>query len=292
MFRVVPGVLGAALFLGAASVHAQDAAPQAPTQKPAKVMPKPAPAKPAKSAKPADTKQSASDAVKPSASAPDPAPTPKEEKTAKPSEAASASDAPGDVAAPAAPAPPAAPPEPPTVRVYMRAGTDPLVFSARARNSDGTPTLCAAPCDAKFLPGDYQLRLNGVAVDGAVKFARPGTLQGKFISREGGREGAWLGLNVGGILGGVFITIAALGGPSWTYIAGGGSLLSGGVIFVLTYRADSATVSFSPNEPADVLGLPPPAPAQDNSSGPTHGAGLDRPRFGTESRGLGFRITF
>jgi hypothetical protein len=174
----------------------------------------------------------------------------------------------------------------------MRAGTDPLVFSARARNSDGAPTLCAAPCDAAFLPGDYQLRLNGVVVEDLVKLAQPGTLQGKFESREASREGGWLALNVGGILGGVFITVAALGGPSWAYVAGGASLLSGGVIFVLTYRADRATVSFSPNEPADVLGLPPPVPTQDNSSGPTRGAVLERPRFGAEARGLGFRIAF
>jgi hypothetical protein len=181
------------------------------------------------------------------------------------------------------------------VRVFMRSGTEPLLFSARVRNSDGTPTLCSAPCDARFLPGDYQLRLNGVMVDGPVKFAQPGTLQGKFESREASREGGWLALNVGGILGGVFITVAALGGPSWSYVAGGGSLLSGGVIFVLTYRADSASVSFTPGEPVDVRGLPPPVPAYDNSSGPTPTAGLDRsgpPSFAGQARGLGLRITF
>jgi hypothetical protein len=176
----------------------------------------------------------------------------------------------------------------------MRSGTDPVTFSARAENSDGTPTQCAAPCDAKFLPGDYRLRLNGVPVEGAVKLVNPGTLQGKFESREASREGGWLALNVGGILGGVFITVAALGGPSWTYIAGGGSLLSGGVIFVLTYRADRASVSFAPGEPVDVRGLPPPMPTQENSSGPTHSASDDRVRsgLGAQARGLGFRIAF
>jgi hypothetical protein len=174
----------------------------------------------------------------------------------------------------------------------MRADDEPLVFSARAKNSDGTPTLCSSPCDERFLPGDYQLRLNGVAVEGQVRLLNPGTLHGEFISREGSREGGWLALNVGGILGGVFITVAALGGPSWAYIAGGGSLTAGGAIFLVTYRADSAKVSFSPGEPVDVRGLPPPVPAQDNSSGPSHGANLDRPGLGTQARGLGFRIAF
>ena len=177
----------------------------------------------------------------------------------------------------------------------MRSGTEPLVFSMRAKNNDGAPTLCSAPCDAQLLPGDYHLRLNGVAVEGPMALARPGTLEGRFESREASREAGWLALNVGGILGGVFITVAALGGPSWAYIAGGGSLLSGGVIFVLTYRADRATVSFSPGEPVDVRGLPPSVPAQDNSSGPTDHARLervDRPGFGAETRGLGFRVSF
>jgi hypothetical protein len=176
----------------------------------------------------------------------------------------------------------------------MRSGSEPLLFSARARNNPGTPTLCAAPCDAKLLPGDYQLRLNGVAVDGPIRLHRPGTLEGKLESREGSREGGWLALNVGGILGGVFITVAALGGPSWTYVAGGGSLLSGGVIFVLTYRADRASVSFSPSEPADVRGLPPAEPANRSSSGPTPSASFDRarPGFGAQARGLGFKIAF
>jgi|GEM_PF-1304932 len=242
-----------------------------------KAPPKPPPAAPSSvAASPSDTPSDSN-----SASASDSSSTPSD------SSSASASDSSSTNAPPVAPAPP-------TVRVFMRSSDDPLVFSARARNSDGTPTLCSTPCDAKLLPGDYQLRLNGVAVDGSVKLAKPGTLQGKFESREAGRQAAWLGLNVGGIIGGVFITVAALGGPSWAYIAGGGSLLSGGAIFALTYRSDRATVSFSPGEPLDMRGLPPPIPAQDNSSGPTPNAGLDRPSraFGAQARGLGFRITF
>src|SRR4051812_21867999 len=71
----------------------------------------------------------------------------------------------GPAASPASPAQSStpvssAPPAPKAVRVYMRSGTDPLLFSARAKNDDGTPTLCSAPCDAQLLPGDYQLRLN------------------------------------------------------------------------------------------------------------------------------------
>jgi hypothetical protein len=177
----------------------------------------------------------------------------------------------------------------------MRSGREPLLFSVRKTSNRGTPSLCSAPCDATLVPGEYQLRLNGVPVDGPVQLSRPGTLEGKLDSREASREGGWLALNVGGILGGVFITVAALGGPSWTYAAGGGSLLSGGVIFALAYRADRASVSFVPNEPADVRGLPPPAPTDHHSTGPTPNAGLelkDRPGFGARMPGLGVRFTF
>ena len=276
MFRVVPGLLSASLLLSSGSAHAERAArkvlvPEAQPPRPAVPQVAPVahenPAAPAPSAGPS-------------------APTAKKEAGATlPSEAAPASTSTSSAAAPLAT---------PSVRVYMRSGTDPLLFSARAKNNDGTPTLCSAPCDARFPPGEYQLRLNGVVVDGPVRLARPGTLHGKFESREASREGGWLALNVGGILGGVFITVAALGGPSWTYVAGGGSLLSGGVIFVLTYRADRASVSFTPGDPVDVRGLPPPVPTQDNSSGPTQDASLARPGAGVaaQARGLGFRIAF
>jgi hypothetical protein len=237
----------------------------------------------------------------PSPSASPSAPPKQEDSTAKPTEAtprdatasdATAASAPSSASTPGTSNAPSTPPARPTVRVFMRTDNEPLVFSARAQNSDGTPTLCSSPCDERFVPGDYQLRLNGVAVEGPVKLLNPGTLHGEFISREGSREGGWLALNVGGILGGVFITVAALGGPSWAYIAGGGSLTAGGVIFLVTYRADSAKVSFSPGEPSDMRGLPPAVPAQDNSSGPSRGVNLDRPGLGTQARGLGFRIDF
>jgi hypothetical protein len=178
---------------------------------------------------------------------------------------------------------------PVTVRVYMRAEPEPLSFSARAENSDGTPTWCVAPCDAHLAPGDYELKLNGVFVDRPVPLRDSGTLRGELHSHAGARAGAWLGLNVGGILGGVFITVAALGGPSWAYIAGGGSLLAGGLVFVVAYRDDRATVSFTPGEPNDVRGMPP-------TQGPKAGGqalnAAERGAPSAQARGLGFRLEF
>jgi hypothetical protein len=189
-----------------------------------------------------------------------------------------------DSAAPAS----AAPAPLPALRVYMRTEDEPLTFSARARSNTGTPTLCVAPCDAGLLPGDYQLKLNGVTVDGYVPLREPGTLHGELHSRAGARAGAWLALNVGGILGGVFVTVAALGGPSWAYIAGGGSLAAGGVLFVVSYRPDRASISFTPGEPLDVRGMPAPQGAGSGSA-----ANLsDRPNAGLQARGFGFRLEF
>jgi hypothetical protein len=190
----------------------------------------------------------------------------------------------GDTAVPVS----AAPAPAPTLRVYMRTEDEPLTFSARARSDTGTPTLCVAPCDTDLLPGDYQLKLNGVTVDDYVPLREPGTLHGELRSRAGARAGAWLALNVGGILGGVFVTVAALGGPSWAYIAGGGSLAAGGVLFVVSYRADRAIISFTPGEPLDVRGMP--APQNPGSAG---AASLpDRPNAGLQARGFGFRVEF
>ena len=176
----------------------------------------------------------------------------------------------------------------PALRVYMRTEDEPLTFSARARRDTGTPTWCVAPCDAGLPPGDYQLKLNGVTVDGYVPLRQAGTLHGELHSRAGARAGAWLALNVGGILGGVFITVAALGGPSWAYVAGGGSLAAGGVLFVVSYRADRASVSFTPGEPLDVRGMPAP---QDTAAGGTARL-TDRPSAGSQARGFGFRVEF
>jgi hypothetical protein len=285
MSGVVRGLICAGLVASSGLARAQGV--------PAKPAAKSQPAKPAKagSAAPASATDTPT-APTPSPGAPPSATPNKEDGTAKSSEASEPSEdrAPNAPSSGSATGPVSTPPARPTVRVFMRTENEPLVFSARAKNDDGTPTLCSSPCDERFLPGDYQLKLNGVAVEGPVKLLNPGTLHGQFISREGSRESGWLALNVGGILGGVFITVAALGGPSWAYIAGGGSLTAGGLIFVVTYRADSARVSFTPGEPEDMRGLPPPAPAQENSSGPS--VRLDRPGLGAEARGLGFRIQF
>jgi hypothetical protein len=175
------------------------------------------------------------------------------------------------------------------VRVYMRTDGQPLTFSAREQSSTGEPTWCVTPCNAALAPGAYQLRLNGVLADDRVQVAKAGTLNGELHSREASRSAGWLALNVGGIVGGVFITAAALGGPSWAYVAGGGSLLAGGLTFLITYRADSATVSFTPSEPADVRGMPLPPELTTQS---TSLEAPDRARFGAQLRGLGVRVAF
>ena len=175
------------------------------------------------------------------------------------------------------------------VRVYLRAGSQPLTFSERSKGNSGTPTWCVAPCNVELAPGDYQLKLNGVVANESLELKRSGTLQGQYHSREASRSAGWVALNVGGILGGVFVTVAALGGPSWAYVAGGGSLAAGGLIFVVTYRADSASVSFTPGEPRDAQGMA----APDNQ--PTSQAGSElRDRLGlaSQGRGLGFRVAF
>lgn len=175
---------------------------------------------------------------------------------------------------------------PKPVRVYMRSEHEPLTFSARAEQSHGTPQVCSSPCEAGLLPGNYELKLNGVLVNRPLAVQQSGTWHGELRSRAGSRAGAWLGLNVGGILGGVFVTVAALGGPSWTYAAGGGSLAAGGLVFVIAYRADQATVSFSPGEPSDVRGMPLPQGASASLSAP------ERASFGSQARSFGFRVAF
>lgn len=178
------------------------------------------------------------------------------------------------------------------LRIYMRSDRTPLTFSARERKSQDTPTWCIAPCDTQLPAGDYQLKLNGVTTDGGnLALSAPGTLHGEYHSREAARTAGWLALNVGGIIGGVFITVGALGGPSWAYLAGGSSLAAGGIVFLVSYRADRATVSFTPGEPLDVRGLPAPsAPATGASNASL--ALPDRATFGSQARGLGFRISF
>jgi len=187
--------------------------------------------------------------------------------------------------APPAPAVPAAAPAP--VRVYMRNEGGPLTFSAHAESGHDQATWCISPCDARLLPGDYQLKLNGVKVDDTLTLRQPGTLRGEYHSRTGTRSAAWLALNVGGIIGGVFITVGLAGGPKATYAIGGGVLAGATAIFFITYRADKATVSFTADPPPDVRGMPDPA----GTSGSRHAA-LERPSLGSTPRGLGFRIAF
>lgn len=191
-------------------------------------------------------------------------------------------------APPSPPVPSVVPSVVPPVRVYMRAEDGPLTFSARERSSHEAPAWCIAPCDMRLAPGDYRLKLNGVTADDSVSLRGPGTLRGAYHSREASRSAGWLALNVGGIIGGVFITVGALGGPTWAYFAGGGALTASGLLFVVTYRSDRATVSFTPAEPLDVRGMPAPPP----SPGSAALGGAERTTFGSRARGLGFRVAF
>jgi hypothetical protein len=175
------------------------------------------------------------------------------------------------------------------LRFYLRAGRQPVTFSERAKTSSGTPTWCIAPCNVELAPGDYQLKLNGVLASDSLLLRRSGTLSGQYHSRETSRSVGWLALNMGGILGGVFVTVAALGGPSWAYVAGGGSLAAGGLIFLVTYRADSASVSFSPGEPIDMRGMSVP---ESQPSSRTGSEFRDRLGLASQGRGLGLRVAF
>jgi len=169
----------------------------------------------------------------------------------------------------------------------MRSEGGPLTFSARPEANHGASTWCISPCDRHLSPGGYQLELNGRAIDGTVTLRQPGTLHGEYLSRAGMRSSAWLALNVGGIIGGVFITVGMAGGSKPAFAVGGGVLAGAGVIFVLTYRSDRASISFTPDPPSDVREMPDPA----TLSGARHAA-LERNSLGSTPRGLGFRIAF
>jgi hypothetical protein len=184
-----------------------------------------------------------------------------------------------------APATPPAAPAP--LRVYMRNEGSPLTYSARAESGKGSPTWCISPCDVHLTPGEYQLKLNGVAVSEPLSLRQPGTLHGEYQSRAGARSSAWLALNLGGIIGGVFITVGVAGGPPSVFYIGGGVLAGAGAIFLITYRADRASVSFTPDLPTDVRGVPDPAAISGSRQ-----SSLERPSLGGTPRGLGFRIVF
>jgi hypothetical protein len=186
-----------------------------------------------------------------------------------------------------APATPPAAPATAPLRVYMRNEGTPLTFSARTESGKDSPSWCISPCDLRLAPGDYQLKLNGVTASDPLSLRQPGTLRGEYQSRAGARSAAWLALNIGGIIGGVFITVGVAGGPPSVFYIGGGVLAGAGAIFLITYRADRASISFTPDPPPDVRGIPDPA----TMSGARHSS-LDRPSLGATPRGVGFRIAF
>jgi hypothetical protein len=183
-------------------------------------------------------------------------------------------------------APAAASPAPAPLRVYMRSA-GPLTFSAHAESGHESPTWCISPCDARLPAGDYQLELNGVTTGDTLALRQPGTLRGEYVSHAGAREGAWLALNVGGIIGGVFITVGVASSSPTAFAVGGGVLVGATAIFFITYRADRAKVSFAPDPPPDVRNMPEPAPM----SGTRHAA-LEPSSIGSTPHGLGFRIVF
>lgn len=172
------------------------------------------------------------------------------------------------------------------VRVYMRNEGSPLTFSAQSESAHEQTSWCVSPCDTRLAPGDYQLNLNGVKVRDTVKVRQPGTLHGVYDSRAGTRSAAWLSLNVGGIIGGVLLTVSVAGSSKNAFYFGAGVLAASTAIFFITYRADRATVSFTPDPPPDVRNMPDPAVM----SGSRH-AMLERPSPGS-TPGLGFRIAF
>jgi len=183
---------------------------------------------------------------------------------------------------------PAAPPAAPApLRVYMRNEGAPLTYSARDGSGKGNAAWCISPCDLQLAPGDYQLKLNGVTVSDPLSLRRPGTLHGEYQSRAGTRSSAWLALNLGGIIGGVFITVGVAGSSPNAFYIGGGVLAGAGAIFLITYRADRASVSFTPDPPPDVRGISDPA----TISAGRHSS-LERPSLGATPRGVGFRIAF
>jgi hypothetical protein len=183
--------------------------------------------------------------------------------------------------------PPAANTAPAPVRVYMRNEGGPLTYSAQSESGHAPSTWCISPCEAQLAPGDYRLKLNGLKVDDTLKLRRAGTLRGEYHSRAGTRSAAWLSLNIGGIIGGVFLTVGLAGGSKNNFYVGAGVLAAATGIFFITYRTDRATVSFVPELPPDVHDMPDPGVG----SGARH-ASLDRPSWGSTPRGLGFRVAF
>jgi len=175
----------------------------------------------------------------------------------------------------------------PPLHVYMRSEGAPLTFSARTESGHFPAQWCVSPCDARLAPGNYRLELNGTTVDGTLSLQRTGTLHGEYRSRAGARSAAWLALNVGGIIGGVFLTVAGINGASSAYAASGASLAGASAIFLLVYRTDRASVSFTPDPPLDVRGMDPSASLAGSGK-----LSSERASVCSTRPGLGLRIAF
>lgn len=169
----------------------------------------------------------------------------------------------------------------------MRNEGSPLTYSAHSESGHELAAWCISPCDAHLAPGKYQLKLNGLKVDDPLTLQRTGTLHGEYHSRAGTRAAAWLSLNIGAIIGGVFITVGLASSSKNAFYVGGGVLAGATAIFFITYRTDRATVSFTPETPPDVRSMPDPATPSGSRQ-----VSLDRPSFGSTPRGLGFRLAF
>jgi len=185
------------------------------------------------------------------------------------------------------PMPDVPPVSPAPLHVYMRDEGAPLTFTARTESGQAPVQWCVSPCDARLAPGNYRLALNGTSAFGTLSLRRPGTLHGEYRSRAGARSAAWLALNVGGIIGGVFLTVAAISGASSAYAASGVSLAGASAIFLLVYRTDRASVSFTPDPPLDVRGMPPSARLAGSGN-----LSSERASIGSTRPGLGLRIAF
>jgi len=75
--------------------------------------------------------------------------------------------------------------------------------------------------------------------------------------------------------------------PSSAYATSGVSLAGASAIFLLVYRTDRASVSFTPDPPLDVRGMPPSARLAGSGN-----LSSERASIGSTRPGLGLRIAF
>jgi hypothetical protein len=167
-----------------------------------------------------------------------------------------------------APAPPA--------RLYLRSETRAAAVTVRPDASRALAATCVAPCEADLAPGKYRLELDGIASQSAFDVNGTRTAHAHVDSRTGSRAAGLVALNVGGVIGFTMLGIGALGGPSWVYYSGGGTLLASGGAFLLLYRSDRVAWSLTPGAPTDL----------DQS------AALPADRRNTARSGLGLRVAF